>query len=109
MPIISVFYFQSGFVSSFNGLVEIFKSELENLQKSSSDLEKLVSLDQLEQQFSDLGLAGSSSNPDLHIEEHLAQVRDETRKLLESSYSLSFAQIKAVVQHKTNYLGLVTL
>ena len=105
----NVFIFQSGFVTSFNGLVATFKSELQNLQKIASDLEKLVSLDQLEHQFADLGLAGSSSDPGLHIEEHLAQVRDETRKLMESSYTLSFAQIKAVVQNKINYFGLVTL
>ncbi len=40
--------FQDGFVTAFNSLIATFQSDLQNLLKTASDLEKLVSLDQVE-------------------------------------------------------------
>lgn len=104
-----IFYFQADFVAAFNSMVSIFQSQLGILLKVSSDLDSLVTLDRLELKFTDINLKGSDSNPDLNIDEVLKEVEDETRKSVEASYNLSFAQIKTVVQKKLNYFGLVTL
>jgi hypothetical protein len=92
-----------------NGLISTFQSDLRRLMEISGDLEKLVSLDQLQQRFSEIDLTGNGPSPAVHELEDGDQVQDETQKLMEASYNLSFAQIKTVVQNKINYFGALKL
>ena len=113
-----------GFCYVFNELLLNFQSGLTSLLSSVKDFENMISLDQLsvlQTKFSTLSLhrlgQGESVISDKGMnalgdretknDSLLDEVQLDILKQMESSYGISFLQIKTVVQNKLNYFSVL--